>query len=123
MSEFELDDKSKNSAINRAYNMMRESPITMGEFINETLENYMSQEPGDFVPLSDMHQEWADLFNMGTHTAIICARGHLKTSWGLSALAYHMLSHRNFRALYISATLEQAWDKLEQFEELCRSLA
>ena len=120
MSEFELDDKSKNSAINRAYNMMRESPITMGEFINETLENYMSQEPGDFVPLSDMHQEWADLFNMGTHTAIICARGHLKTSWGLSALAYHMLTHRNFRALYISATLEQAWDKLEQFEELCR---
>ena len=33
------------------------------------------------------------------------------TTWRLS---------RTLRALYISATLEQAWDKLEQFEELCK---
>ena len=100
--------------------MMRETPQTLGEFINETLENYMEQEPGEFVPLGEMHSEWEKTFNKGTHTAIICARGHLKTSWALSNLAYHMLTNQNFRALYISATLEQAWDKLEQFEELCR---
>ena len=120
MEDFELDHKSKSAAINFAYNMMQETPQTLGEFINETLENYMEQEPGTFVPLGEMHSEWEKTFNSGTHTAIICARGHLKTSWALSNLAYHMLTNQNFRALYISATLEQAWDKLEQFEELCR---
>ncbi len=120
MEDFELDHKSKSAAINFAYNMMQETPQTLGEFINETLENYMEQEPGTFVPLGEMHSEWEKTFNKGTHTAIICARGHLKTSWALSNLAYHMLTNQNFRALYISATLEQAWDKLEQFEELCR---
>tara|TARA_R110002096_G_scaffold279521_1_gene473727 strand:- start:680 stop:2155 length:1476 start_codon:yes stop_codon:yes gene_type:complete len=120
MDEFELDFKTKSAAINSAYDMMQETPQTLGEFINETLENYMEQEPGEFVPLGEMHSEWEKTFGKGTHTAIICARGHLKTSWALSNLAYHMLTQRNFRALYISATLEQAWDKLEQFEELCR---
>ena len=120
MEDFELDHKSKSASINFAYNMMQETPQTLGEFINETLENYMEQEPGTFVPLGEMHSEWEKTFNKGTHTAIICARGHLKTSWALSNLAYHMLTNQNFRALYISATLEQAWDKLEQFEELCR---
>ena len=120
MDEFELDNRTRNEAITSAYNMMRETPQTLGEFVNETLENYMEQEPGEFVPLGEMHSEWEKTFNSGTHTAIICARGHLKTSWALSNLAYHMLTHQNFRALYISATLEQAWDKLEQFEELCR---
>ena len=120
MDTFELDNKTRNEAITSAYNMMRETPQTLGEFINETLENYMEQEPGEFVPLGEMHSEWEKTFNKGTHTAIICARGHLKTSWALSNLAYHMLTNQNFRALYISATLEQAWDKLEQFEELCR---
>ena len=120
MEEFELDFKTKSAAINSAYEMMQETPQTLGEFINETLENYMEQEPGTFVPLGEMHSEWEKTFNKGTHTAIICARGHLKTSWALSNLAYHMLTNQNFRALYISATLEQAWDKLEQFEELCR---
>ena len=120
MEDFELDHKAKSAAINFAYNMMQETPQTLGEFINETLENYMEQEPGTFVPLGEMHSEWEKTFEKGTHTAIICARGHLKTSWALSNLAYHMLTNQNFRALYISATLEQAWDKLEQFEELCR---
>ena len=120
MEDFELDHKTKSAAISSAYGMMRETPITMGEFINETLENYMEQEPGEFVPLGEMHSEWEKTFEKGSHTAIICARGHLKTSWALTNLAYHMLMNRNFRALYISATLEQAWDKLEQFEELCR---
>ena len=120
MEDFELDHKSKSAAINFAYNMMQETPQKIGEFINETLENYMEQEPGTFVPLGEMHSEWEKTFNKGTLTAIICARGHLKTSWALSNLAYHMLTNQNFRALYISATLEQAWDKLEQFEELCR---
>ena len=120
MEDFELDHKSKSAAINFAYNMMQETPQTLGEFINESLENYREQEPGTFVPLGEMHSEWEKTFNKGTHTAIICARGHLKTSWALSNLAYHMLTNQNFRALYISATLEQAWDKLEQFEELCR---
>ena len=120
MEDFELDFKTKSAAINSAYEMMQETPQTLGEFINETLENYMEQEPGEFVPLGEMHSEWEKTFNKGTHTAIICARGHLKTSWALTNLAYHMLTNQNFRALYISATLEQAWDKLEQFEELCR---
>ena len=108
MDAFELDNKTRNAAITSAYNMMRETPQTLGEFINETLENYMEQEPGEFVPLGEMHSEWEKTFNKGTHTAIICARGHLKTSWALSNLAYHMLTNKNFRALYISATLEQA---------------
>ena len=39
MEEFELDFKTKSAAINSAYNMMQETPQTLGEFINETLEN------------------------------------------------------------------------------------
>ena len=41
MDTFELDNKTRNAAITSAYNMMRETPQTLGEFINETLENYM----------------------------------------------------------------------------------
>ena len=115
-----IDDKLLNLAISGALDTLKSTPLTLEAFIDDVLRHYMEQEPGDYVPLGQMHAEWADIFEGGTHTAIICARGHLKPSWGLSALAYQMAMQPNYRALYLSATLEQAWDKLEQFEEICR---
>ena len=115
-----IDDKLLNLAISGALNTLKSTPLTLEDFIDDVLRHYMELEPGEYVPLGQMHAEWADAFGAGTHTSIICARGHLKTSWGLSALAYQMAMQSNYRALYLSATLEQAWDKLEQFEEICR---
>ena len=115
-----IESKYLTQAVTGALDIMRATPMTMESFVNEALDSYMALEPGEFVPLGDMHHEWTDAFRDSTHTAIICARGHLKTSWSLSVLAFQMLRQSNFRALYISATLEQAWDKLEQFEEICR---
>ena len=115
-----VESKYLTQAVTGAMDIMRSTPMTLESFVNEVLESFMSLEPGEFVPLGEMHQQWTAGFRENTHTAIICARGHLKTSWGLSVLAYLMLRQPNFRALYISATLEQAWDKLEQFEEICR---
>ena len=114
------DSKYITQAIAGALEIMNEQPLTLGEFVDEVMSDYMELEPGDYVPLGSMHKEWEQNFQTGDYTAIICARGHLKTTWGLCVLAYHMHTQRNFRALYISATLEQAWDKLEQFEELCK---
>ena len=114
------DSKYISQAIAGALEIMNEQPLTLGEFVDEVMSDYMVLEPGDYVKLGQMHAEWEQNFKKGDYTAIICARGHLKTTWGLCVLAYHMHRQRNFRALYISATLEQAWDKLEQFEELCK---
>jgi len=115
-------DNSKfiSQAIAGALEIMNDQPLTLNEFIDEVMRDYMEQEPGTYVPLGDMHQQWEENFNKGEFASIICARGHLKTTWGLCVLAYYMHKQPNFRALYISATLEQAWDKLEQFEELCK---
>jgi reverse gyrase len=107
-------------AIAGAMEIMNDQPLTLNEFIDEVMSDYMEHEPGTYVPLGDMHDQWEKNFNAGEFAAIICARGHLKTTWGLCVLAYYMHKQPNFRALYISATLEQAWDKLEQFEELCK---
>ena len=114
------DSKHITQAIAGALEIMNEQPLTLGEFVDEVMEDYMELEPGDYVPLGEMHSEWEANFQKGDYTSIICARGHLKTTWGLCVLAYFMHKEPNFRALYISATLEQAWDKLEQFEELCK---
>ena len=114
------NSKYISQAIAGALEIMNEQPLTLGEFVDEVMSDYMELEPGDYVKLGEMHAEWEQNFGKGDYTAIICARGHLKTTWSLCALAYFMHTQRNFRALYISATLEQAWDKLEQFEELCK---
>ena len=99
-------------AIAGALEIMNDQPLTLNEFIDEVMRDYMEQEPGTYVPLGDMHDQWEQNFNKGEFASIICARGHLKTTWGLCVLAYYMHKQPNFRALYISATLEQAWDKL-----------
>ena len=115
-----VDSRLLAQAASGALELMREAPLTIPEFIDEVTKDFMRLEPGEHVALGKMHQEWVDLFKQGDHTAIICARGHLKTTFSLCLLAFFMHKQANFRALYISATLEQAWDKLEQFEELCR---
>jgi hypothetical protein len=89
------------------------------EFSHEVLEDFMAREPSEFVPLADFHEEWGNTIEANTYTGIICARGHLKTSFCLSYLLYQMATQPNFRALYIAATLEQAYNKLEQLEEMC----
>ena len=47
---------------------------------------------------------------------IICARGH-ENDMGIVVTIY-MQKQPNFRGIVYFCTLEQAWDKLEQFEEL-----
>jgi|TARA_R100000995_G_C3475502_1_gene120707 hypothetical protein len=90
------------------------------EFANEAMMEYMSHEPDEFHPLADMHKNWHDTIAENERVAIICARGHLKTSFSLTYLLWQMYSNPNFRALYIGNTFTQVVDKLTQFEELCR---
>ena len=89
------------------------------EFAYEILEDFMEREPSTFVPLAGFHEEWGNTVQNNTYTGIVCARGHLKTSFCLSYLLYQMVTQPNFRALYVAATLEQAYNKLEQLEEMC----
>ena len=90
------------------------------EFAHEALMEYMLEEPDEFYPLADMHKTWYNSLKTKERVAIICARGHLKTSFSLTYLLWQMSSNPNFRALYIGNTFSQVVDKLTQFEELCR---
>lgn len=90
------------------------------EFANEVMQEYMAEEPDDFVALTEMHKEWQDVLQDSSRTAIICARGHLKTSFSLVYLLWNMIMQENFRALYLGNTFSQVVDKLTQFEELAR---
>ncbi|MAK55870.1 MAG: hypothetical protein CML17_08505 [Pusillimonas sp.] len=102
-------------------NGLDEGDVEFLDFANDVLFDFMKQEPSEFVPLGDMHKEWWNTINSDLfYTGIICARGHLKTTFNLCYCAYMMHKYPNFRALYVSATLDQAIDKMEQFEELCR---
>ena len=88
------------------------------DFANAVLTDLMRLEPSEYVPLGDMHQNWYDTINSDKrYVGIMCARGHLKTTFTLTYCAYMMSKYRNYKALYVSATLDQAIDKLEQFEE------
>lgn len=91
------------------------------DFANAVLTDFMRMEPSEYVPLGDMHQSWYDTINSDKrYIGIMCARGHLKTTFTLTYCAYMMSKYPNYKALYVSATLDQAIDKLEQFEELCK---
>ena len=91
------------------------------DFANAVLTDFMRLEPSEYVPLGDMHQSWYDTINSDKrYVGIMCARGHLKTTFTLTYCAYMMSKYPNYKALYVSATLDQAIDKLEQFEELCK---
>ena len=91
------------------------------DFANAVLTDFMRLEPSEYVSLGDMHQSWYDTINSDKrYVGIMCARGHLKTTFTLTYCAYMMSKHPNYKALYVSATLDQAIDKLEQFEELCK---
>ena len=100
---------------------LAEQDLDFMDFASNVLTDFMRQEPSDFVPLGKMHKEWYNTINDNKHyVGIMCARGHLKTTFTLTYCAYMMHKYPNFRALYVSATLDQAIDKLEQFEELCK---
>jgi len=91
------------------------------DFANDILTDFMRMEPSEYVPLGEMHNSWFDTINSDKrYVGIMCARGHLKTTFTLTYCAYMMSKYPNYRALYVSATLDQAIDKLEQFEELCK---
>ena len=89
-------------------------------FANDVMEDFMRLEPSEYVPLAPLHEEWFSTIDHNIFSGIICARGHLKTSFVLTYCAYMMAHNPNFRALYLSATIDQAMDKLEQFEEISR---
>ena len=97
-----------------------EGDVEFMDFANDVLSDFMQAEPSAHVPLAEMHEEWWNQINSNfNYAGIICARGHLKTTFALTYCAYMMHKNPNFRALYISATLDQAIDKMEQFEEIC----
>ena len=98
-----------------------EEDLDFIDFADDVLKDFMRQEPSEYVPLGSMHTEWLETLQQNkNYVGIMCARGHLKTTFTLTYCAYMMHKHPNFRALYVSATLDQAIDKMEQFEELCR---
>ena len=98
-----------------------EQELEFIDFANDILLDFMKQEPSDYVALGEMHEEWWGRVDSDyNYVGIICARGHLKTTFTLAYCAYMMHKFPNFRALYVSATLDQAIDKMEQFEELCK---
>ena len=56
------DGKYISQAIAGALEIMKEQPLTLGEFIDEVMGDFMEQEPGDYIPLGDMHKEWESAF-------------------------------------------------------------
>ena len=50
-------DNSKfiSQAIAGALEIMNDQPLTLNEFIDEVMRDYMDQEPGTYVPLGVMH--------------------------------------------------------------------
>ena len=116
MDEAELIDLFNGSLLDH----IQQEKLPYLDFANEVLEDFMRLEPSKFVPLSPMHEEWFDCIDQNTFSGILCARGHLKTTFILTYCAYMMANNPNFRALYLSATIDQALDKLEQFEEITR---
>ena len=52
------DSKYISQAIAGALEIMKEQPLTLNEFIDEVMSDYMDQEPGAYVPLGEMHTEW-----------------------------------------------------------------
>ena len=114
MSEIEGLDKFTQHLLAKG---LLEQDLEFIDFANDVLKDFMRQEPSDFVPLGEMHDKWFDTINTDKHyIGIMCARGHLKTTFTLTYCAYMMHKYPNYRALYVSATLDQAIDKLEQFE-------
>ena len=59
------DSKHITQAIAGALEIMNEQPLTLNEFIDEVMEDYMELEPGDYVPLGQMHAEWEENFQKG----------------------------------------------------------
>ena len=66
-----IDETLLNLAISGALETLKSTPLTLEQFIDDVLRHYMDLEPGDYVPLGQMHEEWADAFEAGTHTSII----------------------------------------------------
>ncbi len=98
-----------------------EEDLDFIDFADDVLSDFMRQEPSKYVPLGSMHKEWLQTLKQDkNYVGIMCARGHLKTTFTLTYCAYMMHKYPNYRALYVSATLDQAIDKMEQFEELCK---
>ena len=67
------DSKYISQAIAGALEIMKEQPLSLNEFIDEVMSDYMEQEPGKYVPLGQMHTEWQKNFERGEFSAIICA--------------------------------------------------
>ena len=116
IDEAELIDIFNGSLINN----IQQEKLPFIDFANEVLEDFMRMEPSKFAPLAPMHSEWYNVIDQNIFSGILCARGHLKTTFILTYCAYMMANNPNFRALYLSATIDQALDKLEQFEEITR---
>tara|TARA_R110002020_G_scaffold83406_1_gene207577 strand:- start:8619 stop:10082 length:1464 start_codon:yes stop_codon:yes gene_type:complete len=116
----EISDKDLDLFNTKILNHIQQEQLEFIDFANYVLEDFMDYEPSSFVPLGEMHQEWWEVLNNNTFGAIMCGRGHLKTSFILTYCAFMMNKHPNFRAIYVSATLDQALNKLEQFEELIK---
>jgi hypothetical protein len=99
---------------------IKQEKLPFLDFANEVLEDFMRLEPSKFHKLAPMHEEWFQTIEDNTYSGILCARGHLKTTFILTFCAYMMANNPNFRALYLSSTIDQSLDKLEQFEEISR---
>lgn len=95
------------------------------DFANITSKNFMESEPeqwyrfcdGDYTQTT-LHQEWLDRLTSHDKVAIECAREHLKTSFMLNWILFHMWRVDNFSVIYISATHGQAKNKLQELENL-----
>lgn len=109
----------------RAY--LRNEPIreVFLDFANLSSKQYMKHEPENWYRFcdgnyteTDFHKEWLDIVMDNQQVAIECSREHLKTSWVLNFILYHMWRIPNFSVIYFSATQGQAKDKLAEWEDL-----
>jgi hypothetical protein len=90
-------------------------------YLNALSEWYMTQEDGEFVPLSDHHVRWAERFADGDDFTLLAHRFALKTFVVLAYIAARLEYTDGFTALWLTNTQTQAKDKADrEFNKLTR---
>ena len=87
------------------------------EFTNTSLKCFMEYEPLDFVPLADMHWDWAKSMTDNDRVSIVAFRESMKTTMAMVKVAYLMMITPNLRIMLGSSNMTKAIRRLQWFDE------
>ncbi len=77
----------------------------------------MEFEPLDFVPLADMHWDWAKTMTENDRVSIVAFRESMKTTMAMVKVAYLMMTTPNLRIMLGSSNMTKAIRRLQWFDE------